>query len=90
MAKSLAQSFSNFLTEVIYKRYHAHARILIITHKTGVSEKWYDLKLWSNYMKSGPNFVSYEPMLRNFQVEGRCDGSEVSAENTAFQDALCS
>jgi len=29
-------------------------------------------------------------MLRNFQVEGRCGGSEVPAENTVFRDELCS
>jgi len=89
MAKSLAQSFNNFLTEVTYKSYHANARILIITHKAGISEKWYDLILGSNYVKSLPNFVSHEPMLRNFQVEVRCDVSELSAEITAFREEQC-
>jgi hypothetical protein len=44
MATSLAQSSNNFLTEVTNKSQHAHARILIITHKTGISDKLYDPK----------------------------------------------
>jgi hypothetical protein len=44
MVTSLAQYSSNFLTEVTNKIQPAHARIVIIIHKTGISDTWYDPK----------------------------------------------
>jgi hypothetical protein len=44
MATSPAQSSSNFLTEVTNKIQPARAQAVIITHKTGISDTWYDPK----------------------------------------------